>query len=546
MTTSVSAASGTRTAPASPWAALLPPPVLDVVRGVERHVVAVVALVAVLARLPFLMNDPSRDEAGFLLVGQQWHAGGSSLYGDYWVDRPPLLVTIFRLAAGLGGLVPLRLIGCLATALVVVGVAHVARRLGGRLDDRSNGQRAAGWAALTAAALSVTPLLGGQSVNGELLAAPFVVAGLAAALAALDQPNDRHAATAAAAAGAAAAASLLVKQNMADVAVFACVAFVVARCRGEITTRRLALSFAAATAGTVTCLVVVSVWTVAHGTSLVGVYDAMYPFRVEAGRVMAASNRTPADARSWALVVSWVVSGGALLMGLTALALTSRRLRGTAVCGLVVVVLFDLVSIALGGSYWNHYLIQLVVPVAVLSGLLVAARTPAARMVVTATAVAAVIALGVIGAGHRTTAGTTVGQAIHDVAGRRDTIVTTWGHADVTRASGLRSPYPYLWSLPARTLDPRLTELSTLLAGPRAPTWFVTWRGTSTWGFHGGGPVAARALAEHYHPVAQVDDHTIYLHRGAERAVPELSPPSTDLSSSSARLGGQPTTKELP
>ena len=64
---------------------------------------------------------PSPDEAGFLSVGAQWQPGGTSLYGDYWVDRPPLLITIFRLAAELGGLVPLRLVGCLATLLAVLG-----------------------------------------------------------------------------------------------------------------------------------------------------------------------------------------------------------------------------------------------------------------------------------------------------------------------------------------------------------------------------------------------------------------------------------------
>ena len=96
------------------------------------------------------------------------------MYGDYWVDRPPLLITLFRIAADAGGLVPLRLLGCLATVLTILGAAHLARRLGGR--------GAAGWAALAAAVLLVTPLTGAQSVNGELLAAPFVIWGIVAAV----------------------------------------------------------------------------------------------------------------------------------------------------------------------------------------------------------------------------------------------------------------------------------------------------------------------------------------------------------------------------
>lgn len=510
----------------------------EALRGLQRHGVLVIAMVAVLVRLPFLATDPSRDEAGFLLVGQQWHSGGSSLYGDYWVDRPPLLITIFRIAAQLGGLVPLRLIGCVVTVLVVFGTAHVARRLAG--------PRAAMWAALTAAALCVTPLLGGQSVNGELLSAPFLVGGLAAVLSAIDQPSDHRASMAAAVAGVATMAALLVKQNMADVAVFACVTLLVAWRRGELTTPRLARSILAATAGAMACVVAVAVWTMAHGTSVAGVYEAMYPFRIEAGRVLATSNRTTANARLWALVARWLISGGAVIMGVTAQALVSRRLRSTAVWGLIVTALFDAVSIALGGSYWNHYLIQLVVPIAVLSGLLVASRHPAARTVLTATAASAAIALGVNLAGSHNTAGASIGQEVRMVSRSHDTIVTTWGHADLTRASGLDSPYPYLWSLPAHTLDPKLAELSTLLSGPRAPTWFVTWRGVSSWGFHGGGAVAARVLDEHYNPVAQVDGHTIYLHRGVERSVPELSPRSGDLSASSPNNARERTTKELP
>ena len=410
-----------------------------------------ITVVAVVVRLPLLATDPSRDEAGFLLVGQQWNSAGSSLYGDYWVDRPPLLITIFRVASQLGGLVPLRLIGCLATVLVVVGTAHLAGRLGGR--------RAASWAALTAAALCVTPLLGGRMVNGELLSAPFVVAGLIAVTIAIDHPGERRATVAAALAGSAAMAALLVKQNMADVAVFACVTLLVAWRRGEMSTPRLTRSIVAAVAGALTCLAVVAVWTMAHGTSVAGVFDAMYPFRIEAARVMAASPRTAADMRMWALVVYGLVSGVAVIMAISAHALLSRRLRSTAVWGLVATVVFDIISIALGGSYWNHYLIQLVVPISVLSGLLVAGGLPAARRVAATVAVAAALAVGVNLALAHSTAGTSVGQAVRDVANPQDTIVTTWGHADVTRASGLSSPYPYLWSLPARTLDPKLNEL---------------------------------------------------------------------------------------
>jgi hypothetical protein len=498
----------------------------------------VIALVAALVRLGLLAADPSPDEAGFLLVGQQWHPGGTSLYGNYWVDRPPLLITIYRVAAQLGGVVPLRLIGCLATVLVVLGTAHVAHRLGGR--------RAATWTALTAAALCVTPVLGGEAVNGELLSAPFVAGGLAAVVATIDEPSDRRSAVAGALAGTAAMAALLVKQNIADVAVFAGVALLVAWRRGDIATPRVARSMLAFAAGAAACLGLVVVWTVAHGTSVTGVYDAMYPFRVEAGRIMARSNRTAADARLWLLVARWVVSGGAVVMALAAHALASRRLRGAAVWGLVGTLVFDVVSIALGGSYWSHYLIQLVVPVAVLAGLLVATGHGAARWVLGAVVLSAglslVVAPGVMG----TSPATSIGKAVREASQPQDTIVTTWGHAAVTRASGLSSPYPYLWSLPTHVRDPRLTGFDALLSGRNAPTWLVTWRDARTWHFHGGGAAARRELAAHYDPVAQAGGHTVYLHRGVRRPTPDLSPPGADLSGASTLLRPSRPAKESP
>ncbi len=371
-----------------------------------------------------------------------------------------------------------------------------------------------------------------------------MVVGLAAVLSAID-PGARRASGTAALAGAATMASLLVKQNMADVAVFACVTLLVARRRGEMTTSRLVCVCVGVTVGALACLGVVALWTMAHGTSPAGVFDAMYPFRIEAGRVMAASNRTAADERLWMLLVSWVVSGGGIIMLVATQALRSRRLRSTAVWGLVATVLFDIVSIALGGSYWDHYLLQLVVPMAVLSGLLVAQRQAGARIVLGATSLAAVVTLSIyLGYAH-TTAGTSVGEAIGRVSGPHDTIVTTWGHADVTRASGLTSPYPYLWSLPARTLDPHRTQLDTLLAGPNAPTWFVTWTRVETWSTHQG-PATTQMLAAHYDPVAQVDGHTIYLHRHVTRQAPDLGSPATDLSASSFSSLTRDLAAELP
>jgi hypothetical protein len=146
----------------------------DCSTSTSRRAVPLIAAASVMMRLPGLGHALRPDEAGFLAVAQQWHAGGTSLYGSYWVDRPPLLISIF-------------------------GVAHVARWMAG-------GRAAAWWARLAS------------------LACEFL-------------------------------------------------------------------------AGAAVLVVVMSAWTLAHGTSLSGVYFAMYPFRAAAGHVLAGSTGSQATSR---------------------------------------------------------------------------------------------------------------------------------------------------------------------------------------------------------------------------------------------------------
>ena len=110
------------------------------------------------------------------MLAAQW-SPGSSLYGDYWVDRPPALVGIFAAADWLGGGWALRCIGILAvvTAVVLAGVV-------GRLVAPGS-PTAAMLTAATAAVFVASPLFGGSVVNGELLGLPFVLAGLVLAIA---------------------------------------------------------------------------------------------------------------------------------------------------------------------------------------------------------------------------------------------------------------------------------------------------------------------------------------------------------------------------
>ena len=178
--------------------------------------VVVMASAVFLVWLPFAARSLSPDEAGYLIVGGQW-GHGSSLYGNYWVDRPPALVAIFEAADALGGTVPLRLIGAVAALLTVV-LSGVLGRVAAP-ERRSAPLLTAG----TAAVCVATPLFGGTVVNGELLGVPFLIAGILAFVAAAASRHATRGLALSLAAGAAGAVAALVKQSMVDVFVVAAV-----------------------------------------------------------------------------------------------------------------------------------------------------------------------------------------------------------------------------------------------------------------------------------------------------------------------------------
>lgn len=110
-------------------------------RAVARAVrlqALLLAAAAVALRLVLITGPPRPDEVGYLLVAAHARPHGPFLYGDLWVDRPPLLVAIFASANALASLMdtdPVLTARLLATAgvglLVLVSCAAGAR-LGGR------------------------------------------------------------------------------------------------------------------------------------------------------------------------------------------------------------------------------------------------------------------------------------------------------------------------------------------------------------------------------------------------------------------------------
>ena len=505
--------------------------------GRQRRAVLLCAGLAVavaLVRLPSLAAALSPDEGGFLLVASQW-GPGRSLYGDYWVERPPLLIAAFALADRLGGAVGLRGLGLVAVACAVLAAAAVGA-LAATGPARS---RAAVMCAATAAVFLATPLFGTAEVDGELLATPLVMVGLALLLLALRGHPGPARAGYLLGAGGLGAAAVLVKQNEWDV-------FVVVAVLGATTLRAgrparlggrdlLTVAAGAALVGVLTVL-----GAAALGTTPAALWDAVVVFRLDASQVVGRSASPATPHRLLLLLTALVLSGAPLVV-----VLLVRRLRHALPAGsldlrapAVAVLAWELFVVLAGGSYWLHYLLVLVPGLVLGAAVLEAGHITGDHARRTATGPVLVWA-GVVCAVALTWTGVHPGAPpepapvvswlrSHTEVG--DDGVIAYGQPDILQAAGLQSPYPDIWSLPVRVHDPQLRVLATLLAGERAPDWVVLTDGDlETWGIDA--TAGAAALRSRYSRVDVVDGYVIYHRR---------NPPPTDGVSRGLRRRGCP------
>lgn len=471
----------------------------------------VVAAVAV--RLPFLAAPVGPDEGGLLLVGGSWGSGGNSLYGPYWVDRPPLIIAIHELAERTGGAVSLRLIGCLAAAATIWAAWSAGQAVAGRVGAR--------WAAVITTAVVSAPTIGSPQVGGELLAMPFVLGSVAVALRAVGERADRPLRLAAAA-GAFAACGPLIKQNLFDGLLAIGTVVLVAALARRVPRRRLAAIAVVAIVSAVVTTGLVLGWSTWRGTSVPELWQGVVVFRADAASVISAEATAATRSRFYLLALIFAV-GGPLALTLLALR-TARRTPTPGAVTAVVLLAWAVVSIVAGGSYWAHYLVQLApgLSLAVASALASDRRgRRIAWVVTTGTATAAMVA-AVLGLGVDRIPSTdreVAGEYLAAMTRPGDTAVVAWGHPSILHEAGVRSPYEQLWSLPVRVHDPELTDFVRVLEGPQAPDWVVTRGGSvDSWGID-----ASRAdevVDERYYVVADVCGYRIRALPGTSHRVP--------------------------
>ncbi|WP_162799214.1 hypothetical protein [Nocardioides sp. 616] len=482
-----------------------------------RWAVPLTALVAFLLRLPGLGTALSPDEAGFLMVARTWVPEPGSVYGHYFVDRPPQIIATFKVADAIGGPYALRLVGALVCAALVLLAARIALVIAD--------ERAARWTAVVVAALTSSTMINADGVKGELLSLPFVLGACLLAILALQRQSMPLAALAGLSAGVAPG----FKQNMLGGLVFAAALLLLSLATKQISARTFARLSVAGLAGAAVPAALMIGWALQSGVQLDTLWYAIYGFRSDAGAELASASSGANAQRAVILLLAALGTGILLVMGTFVVLLRKVwRSQQVLVGATLALFLFDAVALVLGGSFWLDYLFGLL-PAAVLATAMLAGLSGrggrAMRVVVGFAAISSVASIATVGVvtatGTASRGQADTGEAIAAVAEPGDTVTVLGGRADLQLATGRESPYRHLWSLPMRTLDPEYVELRDLLTSPEAPTWFVQLVPTGLWSEDGGAELL-EVLRERY------DAHgygchggIIWLRDGVERDLPE-------------------------
>jgi hypothetical protein len=477
-----------------------------------------VAALTVLIRLAGVWPPLRPDEAGFLLVARAWDPAPDSMFGAYWVDRPPLMIAVVAAVDALGGPRLLRVVGAVGCGVMVVLAARLGRVVGG--------SRAAGWTAVTVGALAAQPTIDLVGVKAEQLGMLVILGSFVAMLAALRCRSWPLALLAGLLAGAAPG----LKQNLVSGLVFGAVVLVGMRLSGRAGTGVTIRLCAAWMAGAAVPVLAQLIWLLAAGVDLSSAWYAIYGFRSDAVPVLAAAESDANVERAKRLVEAAILIGIVVVLLLFLVAIRAAWTADAVLAGATAaVVATEVAMVALGGSYWTVYLFTLVPGTALCVSQLAGMSgrwVVATRVIVVAVVVSFAYHLGTWSAGavsgeHEFTEYRT-GEAIGEAAEPGDTLTVFGGRADLQYASGLPSPYPYLWSLPMRTLDPEYADLVALLDGPRAPVWLVIWVSLTSWDAPGA-LALQRAIDDNYvrHGTG-CDDNAVYVLKGVER--PPITP----------------------
>jgi hypothetical protein len=490
------------------------------VRTTARRFLFLLCLAVVLVRATFVPQPLRNDEGGYLLVARQWHSGGEFLYGDYFVDRPPLLLLLFRVAALTEWDQAVRLLAVPFVLLFVLAGWRAGSLLAGPVGGR--------WAALVAAGLLCSPALGADQADGELFGATLVLVSIALGLSAWNADSAGRRMWLSAAAGAIGAAAPLVKQNLLECLLFLVVLLAVASRHPDASLRRRVGAVAApALGGALVVGALFLLWLTTTGSPPGDAFYELVGFRGAAFDVIWSSRPDATISRATLVVALGLVTGllPAVVIWLVRARRRPRSPESTAVTALLA---FGLVAIAAGGSFWPPYLLQLAPAVVLGAALLAPASTTdgrwmriSIRMLVATALVSTVVVVAGYPAVPSDRSSRRIGEWLADSKQPGDTAAVLYGLPSVLEVADMPSPYPYLWSAPMRTEDPDQTRLRATLAGPTAPTWVVQVSPVNSWGIDGESRLRD-LIDQRYRVAASICGHRVWLRQDAIR---ELSAP---------------------
>lgn len=485
-----------------------------------KHTVIAAVVLTAAAHLMFLGTAPGADEGGYAMVARYSHDPGPYLYGPLFVDRPPLLIELFRFSLRFGSA---------GTVLLGVAAAIVCILACARAGYLIAGPRAGRWAAAIAAGMGSSPLLQAQHTNGEILAAAMVTTSIACAL---DAHRLRHQSRSAAfgfalVGGATAFAAPLIKQNFVDA-----IAFALAMVLAQLITgrRRPWRLYGAYLAGAALVLAWAFAWSQQHH-GVGSLWYAMYGVRADATNAIVGI-RVIIQLENIVILIAASLASGVFFLALAVLRAHWRRgwrRFPTIAMGYAAAVLVEVAGIVGGGNFASHYLIGLVSTIPVSTGVMIAnwregghrfglqwVRLTSVVIVASCLITAPIAAV----AAHATQRPVEiVGHWLKEASSPGDSVIVTFSNSPVVEISGLRPAYPYNWMLLVRTRDPQLHLLLQTIGGPRPPTWVIEWDDPDVAGFVPAVPLPV-ALLPRYTMIGKLCGHQIWLLKGHKPQVP--------------------------
>lgn len=472
-------------------------------------------LVAAL-RLPFIDVPLGIDEGGDSFVARAWGSTEGSMYGSSWLDRPPLLVMVYKLGV-LGGDLGVRLLGMAAALLLVGGTMAIANRI--------SGPRAARFTGVITAVMTSSVVLGAVFTDNELPAAVPVTFSVLALLRARDAAEPRLWLFAS---GGLATCALLIKQSFGEALVAGAVYLAVSwwthrdsGFRGRWVVWWLA--------GTATPVAITFAWFEAYSVGAQRFVYAIAGFRVDSLNQLHASPHGAGYMLVHLGLPIAVASGCLLLVPWSIGWLLRHRADPLLVLPLATWLVVGFVGVAGGGNYYPHYFIQPIAVLSVLTGCALAV-TSRRRLLAATVGIVAVLAVGNVAVGstmkainppqQRTLA---VADYLRSNAQEDDSLYVLYARANLLYYAQMRTPYPYSWSQMVRTVPDAEARLRAMLrSSSERPTWIVEWQPATLFGMDDSGQTR-RLVTRYYVQTATICGKPVLIRR--DEVDRDLRPP---------------------